>query len=183
MTPALGSVMREREAEDSLVVVLERGAGWPSWVVDRWAPVSSTVVAQEPRELPQALVLRVQQRLRGLAQRALSPAFATISLGWDCREEIQRAREVLAHSMLAHLPDSGCLVLAATETCNEVAQQALLNLAGKLAASLTGSRSLSVVFGKAGDPSRRASLRPGEAKIQPVPEKQDWLKSRISLMR
>jgi len=114
------------------IVVIEAGAGWPSWITDyqRRAP-NASVIAQTANESPADFGARSLHRLEEI-QRGTGRFGVGILLCSDgANEELRAARRTVAHAIVAALHGSGDLVLAAVEG-TEAFQQELFVLAGEL---------------------------------------------------
>jgi len=114
------------------IVVIEAGAGWPSWITDyqRRAP-NASVVAQTASEPSAEFGARALHRLEEI-QRGPGRFGVGILLCADgASEELRATRRGVAHAIVAALHGSGDLVLAAVEG-TDAFQQELFVLAGEL---------------------------------------------------
>jgi len=115
----------------SSIVIIEAGAGWPSWIAEyqRRAP-NATVVAQTASEGHAEFRARVLHRLDELGRGPNLLSVGVVLCAETAREEARVARESVCRSLAAALGD-GDLVLAATDDA-EPFKQELFALAGRL---------------------------------------------------
>jgi hypothetical protein len=122
---------RDQESRTSIVVI-EAGAGWPSWITEyqQRAP-NASVVAQTASEPIEALRARALHRLEELKRGPGRLGVGILLCTERPNEELRACRREVAHAIVEALAGSGDLVLAAIEG-GEAFQQELFVLAGEL---------------------------------------------------
>jgi len=131
----------EQKDTRSSVVIIEAGAGWPTWISDyqRRAP-HAAVVAQAATDPVDVFRERVVKRVGELALQQ-QPLHVGILVCGDDQEPARSAvRREICRAVVNSLDPTGDLVLAANEDCEERFKHELLALAGELCEERAGSR-------------------------------------------
>lgn len=124
----------------SSIVIIEAGAGWPSWITDyqRIAP-NAAVVAQSANEDPEAFRTRVLHRVDELARRPGKLSVGVVLCVENATAEQHVTREIVSRALASALSSTGDLVLAAIEG-RESFKHELFALAGELCENDSGKR-------------------------------------------
>ena len=123
---------REEDSRSSIVII-EAGAGFPAWVTEYQSRApNAAVVAQTSSEHPVAFRARVLHRLDEIAR---SPGVLSIGIAL-CVEgasaEQRAARASICRELVARMPKSADLVLAAMDGGDQGFKHELFALAGEL---------------------------------------------------
>lgn len=124
----------------SSVVIIEAGAGWPTWITDyqRRAP-NAAVVAQSATDPLDAFRERVVRRVGELAMQHHSLHVGILVCGDGQDPERTAVRREICRAIVNALDSKGDFVLAANEDCDERFKHELLDLVGELAEERAGS--------------------------------------------
>jgi hypothetical protein len=124
----------------SSVVIIEAGAGWPTWITEyqRRAP-NAAVVAQAATDPLDAFRERVVRRVGEIAMQHHAVHIGIVVCG-DDRDPARRAvRWEICRAIVNALDSKGDVVLAASEDCDARLKHELMELAGELAEERAGS--------------------------------------------
>jgi len=129
----------DNEDSRSSIVIIEAGAGWPSWIAEyqRRAP-NATVVAQTASEDHADFQVRVLHRLDEMGRGSNVLSVAVVLCAENAHHSARAARESVCQALTRAL-DGGDLVLAATDDA-EAFKQELFALAGRLCEGPRGKR-------------------------------------------
>jgi hypothetical protein len=124
----------------SSVVIIEAGAGWPSWITEyqRRAP-NAAVVAQAATDPLDAFRERVVRRVGELVIQHKALHVGILVCGESQEAERSAVRRQIGRAMVNALDPSGDFVLAANEDCDERFKHELLSLAGELCEERAGT--------------------------------------------
>jgi hypothetical protein len=124
----------------SSVVIIEAGAGWPTWITDyqRRAP-NAAVVAQSATDPIDAFRQRVVRRVAEVATQQQSLHVGILVCGEGQEPERVAVRREICRTIVNALDSKGDFVLAANEDCDERFKHELLDLVGELAEERAGS--------------------------------------------
>lgn len=135
--------MSRESGEQVVLVIMEQGSDWPSWVDEcRTRTPDAIVIAQQYDELPAELALRVMRRLQGLEASGRTVATSVLAAGEGSDDETFEARCRVARALLTHMSSqgsSGGLVFAGRGAGDDEARHELMALAGTLMDQLTGT--------------------------------------------
>jgi hypothetical protein len=125
----------------SSVVIIEAGAGWPTWISEyqRRAP-QAAVVAQAASDPVDVFRERVVQRVNEIAVQHQALHVGILVCGDGQEPERTRVRREICSAIVNALDSSGDFVLAANEDCDERFKHELLSLAGELCEERAGTR-------------------------------------------
>ena len=124
----------------SSVVIIESGAGWPTWITEyqRRAP-NAAVVAQSATDPLDAFRERVVRRVGEIAMQHQALHVGIVVCG-DGEDPARRAvRWEICRAIVNALDSKGDVVLAADEDCDARLKHELMELAGELAEERAGS--------------------------------------------
>lgn len=143
--------------EQVVLVIMEHGAAWPSWVEEcRTQTPDAIVISQQGDETPAELALRVFRRLQALEARGRSVATSVLAAGDGSDDEVFEARCRVARALLGHMSvqgQSGGLVFAGHEAGDAQGRHELMSLAGLLMDQLAGTDlSIGLRFGQPAEP-------------------------------
>jgi hypothetical protein len=149
--------MLEQSREEVVLVIMEHGSTWPSWVEEcRTRTPDAIVIAQQNDEAPAELALRVMHRLGVLEARGRTVATSVLAAGDGSDDEIFEARCRVARALLDHMSSqgsSGGLVFAGHGAGYAEGRHELMSLAGTLMDQLAGTElSIGLRFGYADAP-------------------------------
>src|SRR5688572_3008521 len=113
----------------SSVVIIEAGAGWPTWISEyqRRAP-HAAVVAQAASDPIDVFRERVVQRVDEIAVQHQALHVGILVCGEDQEPERNRVRREICSAIVNALDSNGDFVLAANEDCDERFKHQLLSL-------------------------------------------------------
>jgi hypothetical protein len=131
----------EQKDTRSSVVIIEAGAGWPTWISEyqHRAP-HATVVAQAASDPIHVFRERVVQRVNEIAVQHQALHVGILVCGDDQESERNRVRREICSAIVNALDSTGDFVLAANEDCDERFKHQLLSLAGELCEERAGTR-------------------------------------------
>ena len=124
----------------SSVVIIEAGAGWPTWITEyqRRAP-NAAVVAQSATDPIDAFRERVVRRVGEIAMQHSSLHVGILVCG-DGQEPGRIAvRREICRTVVNALDSTGDFVLAANEDCDDGFKHELMELVGELCEERAGS--------------------------------------------
>jgi len=129
----------DNEDSRSSIVIIEAGAGWPTWIAEyqRRAP-NATVVAQTASEEHTDFEVRVLRRLDEMGRGSNVLSVAVVLCAENAQHAARAGREGVCQALIRAL-DGGDLVLAATDDA-EAFKQELFALAGRLCETPRGKR-------------------------------------------
>jgi hypothetical protein len=148
----------------SSIVVLENGAGFPSWVAEcqRKAP-NSIVIAQSASSEASEFAVRAMTRIRDFTRSNSLPRVAILVCNPELDAEQLAARYRISRCLLASLDrNAPCELVLAIGDAHESSRHAILSLAGDLC-EVVGSSSISVrvrFFGERRTSGTMASVVP-----------------------
>lgn len=124
----------------SSVVIIEAGAGWPSWITEyqRRAP-NAAVVAQSATDPLDAFRERVVRRVGELVIQHKALHVGILVCGEAQEAERSAVRRQIGRAIVNALDTTGDFVLAANEDCDERFKHELLSLAGELCEERAGT--------------------------------------------
>ena len=124
----------------SSVVIIEAGAGWPTWITEyqRRAP-NAAVVAQSATDPVDAFRERVVRRVGEIAMQHKSLHVGILVCGDGREAQRESVRREICHAIVNALDSKGDFVLAANEDCDERFKHELMELVGELAEERAGS--------------------------------------------
>jgi hypothetical protein len=124
----------------SSVVIIEAGAGWPTWITEyqRRAP-NAAVVAQAATDPVDAFRERVVRRVGEIAMQYKSLHVGILVCGDGHEPQRSSVRREICHAIVNALDSKGDFVLAANEDCDERFKHELMELVGELAEERAGS--------------------------------------------
>jgi hypothetical protein len=131
--------MDQKETRSS-VVIIEAGAGWPTWITEyqRRAP-NAAVVAQSATDPVDSFRERVVRRVGEIAMQHQGVHVGIYVCGEE-QEPAQRAvRREICRAVVNALDSKGDFVLAANEDCEHGFKHELMELVGELAEERAGS--------------------------------------------
>ena len=123
----------EQKDTRSSVVIIEAGAGWPTWISEyqRRAP-HAAVVAQAASDPIDVFRERVVQRIGEIAAKHQALHVGILVCGDGQEPEQSAVRREICRTIVNVLDSKGDFVLAANEDCDERFKHELLSLAGEL---------------------------------------------------
>ena len=143
--------MRKRKTTTGILVLVELGAEWPSWVQSLAGGGGRRVVSQAEGESPDVFVDRVAEEISSLGARGVPLKVATVACNERCDDAAMQARGKMGTMLLSALVHKQArdarLFLSASGRSGRV-RHALSTLAGELGVSfgMPGER-VSVRFG------------------------------------
>jgi hypothetical protein len=144
--------MRKRKPIAGILVLVELGAQWPSWVQNLSGGGGKRVVSQEEGESPDAFGDRVAEELSRLGARGVPLKVATLACNERCDDAAMQARSKIGTALLGALVQKRArdfrFYLSASNRSGR-ARQALSSLATELGRSF-------------GAPEERVSVRFGD---------------------
>jgi hypothetical protein len=144
--------MRKRKPITGILVLVELGAEWPSWVQSLAGGSARRVVSQAEGESPDAFGDRVAEELSRLGARGVPLKVATLACNERCDDAAMLARGKMGSALLSALvhkrPRDARFYLSASGRSGRV-RHALSTLASELGESF-------------GVPSERVSVRFGD---------------------
>ena len=124
----------------SSVVIIEAGAGWPTWITEyqRRAP-NAAVVAQSATDPIDAFRERAVRRVGEIAMQHKALHVGILVCGDGQEPERPAFRREICRAVVNALDSKGDFVLAANEDCDERFKHELMALVGELAEERKGS--------------------------------------------
>jgi hypothetical protein len=142
--------MEEREL---LLIVVEPGSQWPTWVENcRKVTPDTVVIVGSHDDTPAELASRTMRRIAALEAHGKRVRTGVLATGDETSDEIYASRSLIARSLLSHMRQAGFgrLLFAAADQMASETRHDLLALTGTLTDQLFGTElSIGVRFGSA----------------------------------
>lgn len=95
--------MRQRKGMTSVLILVELGAEWPSWVEAVAARTGRRVIAQEEGESPEAFAERVGEQVNHRVAKRVPMELAVLACNERCDDRAMAARVKLGQSVVGAL--------------------------------------------------------------------------------